>query len=137
MSEENKALFRSFINDCINKKDAAAIDRLIAPDMVDHNPMPGQEQGAEGMKAMMTMFFAAFPDMSVTIDQIVGEGDLVVGRMTTSGTHKGEMMGIPATGKKVTFTEMHMVRIVNGKATEHWGNADDLGMMQQLGVIEG
>ena len=137
MSEENKALFRQFINDCINKKNPAVIDRLIAADIVDHNLMPGQEQGADGMKAMMTMFFAAFPDLSVKIDEIVAEGDLVVGRMTTSGTHKADFMGIPATGKNVSFTEMHMVRIVNGKATEHWGNADDMAMMQQLGVIEG
>ena len=135
MSEENKRVFRTFVNDCINKKDLAVIDQLMAPDMVDHNLMPGQEPGVEAMKGMMSMFFVAFPDLSVTIDQMIAEGDLVAGRMTNTGTHTGDFMGIAATGKKVTFTEMHMVRFRNGKAVEHWGNADDMALMQQLGVI--
>ena len=84
---------------------------------------------------MMGMFFTAFPDLDVHIDELIAEGDTVVGRMTTSGTHKGDFMGIPATGKKATFTEMHMIRLANGKMVDHWGNSDDLGMMQQLGVI--
>ena len=87
------------------------------------------------MKEMMGMLFAAFPDFDSTIDLLVAEGDIVAGRMTTTGTHTGDFMGIPATGKRVTFTETHIVRIANGKAVEHWGNQDDLGMMQQLGVI--
>ena len=109
----------------------------MAPDMVDHNLMPGQKPGVEGMKEMMGMFFAAFPDLQATIDQLVAEGDLVVGRMTNTGTHKGDFMGIAATNKRVTFTEMHMIRVANGKAAEHWGNSDDMGMMQQLGVVPG
>ena len=74
---------------------------------------------------MMGMFFTAFPDLDVHIDELIAEGD----------THKGDFMGIPATGKKATFTEMHMIRLANGKMVDHWGNSDDLGMMQQLGVI--
>ena len=135
MSEENKALFRKFVDECFNRKDPSAIDRLIAPDILDHNLPPGQEPGAESMKQLMGMFFGAFPDLSVTIDQLVAEGDLVVGRMTTAGTHQGDFMGIAATGKSVKFTEMHMVRIVGGKAVEHWGNSDEMTMMQQLGVV--
>ena len=84
---------------------------------------------------MMGMFFSAFPDLHSTIDQLIAEGDIVAGRMTTTGTHRGEFMGIPPTGKRVTFSEIHIVRIADGKAVEHWGNSDDLGMMQQLGVI--
>ena len=101
---------------------------------MDHNPPPGAAPGVEGMKQMMGMFFAAFPDLNVTIDQLIA-GDIVVGRMTNTGTHQGDLMGIAPTGKSVTFSEIHMVRIENGKAVEHWGNIDDLGMMQQLGVI--
>ena len=135
MSEQNKALYRRFIDEVINKKNPNALDELIDASFVDHNPAPNQAPGLEGMKQLMSMFFAAFPDLSSTIDLLVAEGDIVMGRMTTSGTHQGEMMGIPATGKKISFTEIHIVRIANGKAVEHWGNSDDLGMMQQLGVI--
>ena len=87
------------------------------------------------MKQMMGMFFGAFPDMHSTVEDLIAEGDKVVGYMTTTGTHTGDFMGIPATNKKVSFKEVHAVRIVNGKAVEHWGLSDDLGMMQQLGVI--
>lgn len=83
----------------------------------------------------MGMFFSAFPDLHANIDMLVAEGDVVVGRMTTTGTHRGEFMGIAATGKQVSFTETHIVRIANGKAVEHWGNSDDLAMMQQIGVV--
>lgn len=138
ISDENKARFRQFIDELINKKNAGAIDDFVAEDYTEHNPPPaefGVPSGREGLKIMMGMFFTAFPDLDVHIDELIAEGDTVVGRMTTSGTHKGDFMGIPATGKKATFTEMHMIRLANGKMVDHWGNSDDLGMMQQLGVI--
>ena len=135
MSEANKALFRRFIQEVINDKNTDKMDILIGETWLDHNPPPGAAPGVEGMKQMMGMFFAAFPDLNVTIDQLIAEGDIVVGRMTNTGTHQGDLMGIAPTGKRVTFSEIHMVRIENGKAVEHWGNIDDLGMMQQLGVI--
>ena len=100
--------------------------------MIEHSPAPGQAPRTEGMKQMMGMFFGVFPDLHSSIDVLVAEGDIVAGRMTTTGTHKGDFMGIPATGKKVTFTETHIVRIAKGKAVEHWGNSDDMAMMQQL-----
>ena len=135
MSEENKALYRRFVDEVINHKNTDALSDLMAVDMVDHNLMPGQAPGLEGMQTLMTMSLGAFPDLHSTIDVLIAEGDLVAGRMTTTGTHTGDFMGIPATGKQVKFTETHIVRIANGKAVEHWGNSDDMGMMQQLGVI--
>jgi len=135
MSEENKALFRRFVNELINNKNLELLGELMATGYVEHDPAPGVSPGLDGMKEMMGMFFAAFPDLNATIDMLVAEGDLVAGRMTTTGTHTGDFMGIPATGKRVTFTETHIVRIANGKAVEHWGNQDDMAMMQQLGVI--
>ncbi len=136
MSEQNKALYRRFIDEVIGRKNLGAIDELLAPDFVDHNPMPGLLPNREGMKQAMSMFLSAFPDMQSDISFFVAEGDLVVGHHTTTGTHQGEFMGIPATGKKVSFDEIHTVRIVNGKAVEHWGLADDAAMMQQLGVAQ-
>lgn len=135
MSEQNKTLFRRFVDEAVNGKNTDVIDEFMAPDMVDHNLMPGVAPGLEGMKNLMKMFADAFPDIHATIDLLIAEGDLVVGRMTTTGTHKTDFMGIPATGKQVKFTEIHIVRIVNGKAVEHWGNSDDMALMQQLGVI--
>ena len=135
MSEANKTLFTRFINEVLNNKNVNAVDELMAANYIDHNPAPGVPSGTEGMKQLMSMFFSAFPDLHATIDVLVAEGDLVVGRMTNTGTHTGDFMGIPATGKKVSFTETHIVRIADGKAVEHWGNQDDMGMMQPLGVI--
>ena len=135
MSEQNKALYRRFVDEIINGKNTSGIGDLMAVDMVDHNLMPGQAPGLEGMEQLMTMFLSAFPDLHTTIDVLIAEGDIVAGRMTTTGTHRGDFMGIPATGKQVKFSEIHIIRIANGKAVEHWGNSDDMGMMQQLGVI--
>ena len=135
MSEENKALFRQFVDRVINEKNADAVDDLMDANFMDHSPVPGQTPGIAGIKETFNMLFTGFPDLTTSIDLLVAEDDLVVGHFTTSGTHQGELMGIPATGKKVSFTETHILRIANGKAVEHWGNQDDLGMMQQLGVI--
>jgi len=135
MSGENKALFRRFIEEIVNQKKIDVIDELMSADFIEHHPAPDQAPGAAGMKDLMTMFFASFPDLHSTIDILVAEGDIVLGRMTTTGTGQGDIMGIPAAGKKISFTETHMVRIANGKAVEHWGNADDVAMMEQLGVI--
>ena len=135
MSEENKALYRRFTDEVIKYKKVEVIGELMDANMIEHNPIPGQPTGLDGMKQFMGMFFAAFPDLDSNIDLLVAEGDIVAGRMTTTGTHTGEFMGIPATGKRVSFTEIHIVRIANGKAVEHWGNQDDMGMMQQQGVI--
>lgn len=137
MSEENKALYKKFIDEVINKKNLDVVNDLIGPGFVDHNPMPGTPPGSEGMKQAMEMFISAFPDMTSDLTFLVAEGDLVVGHQTTKGTHKGDLMGIPATGKKVEFAEIHIVRIKDGKAVEHWGLADGEAMMQQLGVMPG
>ena len=135
MSEENKALFRQFVDRVINERNADAVDDFIDANYIEHNAAPGQAPGVEGLKELFNMLFTGLPDFTTSIDVLVAEDDLVVGHFTTSGTHQGELMGIPATGKKVSFTETHILRIANGKAVEHWGNQDDLGMMQQLGVI--
>ncbi len=134
MSEDNKAFFRQFI-DGMNAQDLDFIDRLLDPNFIEHDPEPGVEPGIEGIKQIIGMFYSGFPDLHVTINQLVTEGDIVVGHMTTEGTQTGEFMGIPASGKKMSITEIHMVRIANGKAVEHWGLANALAMMQQLGQM--
>ena len=83
------------------------------------------------------MLRTAFPDLRFTIEELVAEGDMVAGRLTMSGTHEGPLMGMPPTGRPVRQDHMHCVRFEGGKAVEHWGVRDDLGMMRQLGVVAG
>ena len=134
MSEQNKAVFEKLMS-ALNAKDMATMESLIADDFVDNDAMPGMAPGRQGMIDMMGMFVGAFPDLNVVVEHWVAEGDLVVGVMTTKGTQTGEFMGMPASGKKFSVREMHMVRVANGKMAEHWGLANELSMMQQLGFM--
>jgi steroid delta-isomerase-like uncharacterized protein len=134
MSAENRALFQEFVNG-MNKKDASFVDRLVDPDFVDHDPAPGQAPGLQGIKDLMQMFFTAFPDLHVTVNRLVADEDTVAGAVTTEGTQDGDFMGIPKSGMKISITELHMMRIANGKMVEHWGVGDGMTMMQQLGVM--
>ena len=124
------------MDEVVNKKNLGIMDELMASDYIERDEMPpGMPTGREGMKQMLGMMFGAFPDLHSTTEEVIAEGDLVVGRHTTTGTHSGDFMGIPATGKRISIQEVHIVRVVNGKAVEHWGAVDQMAMMQQLGVI--
>ena len=132
--EENKSLVRRFFEEW-NKGNPDSLLELVAPDAVEHNLPAGVPQGHEGIKKELMMFMQAFPDMHFIIEDMIAEGDKVVCRITNTGTHKGEFMGLPATGKTMTITGIEIYRVANGKLVEHWGNQDDLGRLQQLGVI--
>ena len=134
MSEQNKAVFQKMMS-ALNSKDLTTLESVLADDFVDNDAMPGMASDREGMINMMHMFLGAFPDLNITVNQWVAEGDLVVGAMTTSGTQTGEFMGMPSSGKKFSMSEMHMVRVANGKIVEHWGVGDHISMMQQLGLV--
>lgn len=134
-TEQNKALVRR-LEEVFNRGNISLVDELFAPDFVEHEELPpGIPPGREAVKQLTTMFRSAFPDFKATIDDIVAEGDKVVIRQTWSGTHKGEFMGVPPTGKSVSFGVIDIVRIAGGKLVEHWGQMDMMGMMQQLGAI--
>jgi predicted ester cyclase len=113
----------------------AALNEHLAPDVVDHELPAGLPPGAEGVKLFFTGLRNAFPDLHVTIEDIVAEGDKFAIRTTWTGTHKGELFGIPPTTRHATWSSIEMVRIIAGKAVEHWGVEDQLGLLQQLGVI--
>ncbi len=135
-TEQNKALFRRFMEEVFNRRNTSLIDELLAPDFVEREELPpGMPAGREGVKQLTAMFHRAFPDFKVTLDDMIAEGDKVVVRSTWSGTHKGEFMGIPPTSKKVSFGVIDIIRMAGGKAVEHWGQMDSMGMMQQLGVV--
>jgi steroid delta-isomerase-like uncharacterized protein len=133
-TEENKAIAHRII-DIFNTGNLTEANELIAAEAVDHQAMPGLPPGHEGFKQMVAMFRAAFPDLRCDVEDTLAEGDKVVIRSTMRGTHQGEFMGIPPTDKQFTASVIDIIRFDNGQAVEHWGNSDDLGMMQQLGVI--
>ena len=134
-AEENKAKTRRFMDEVFNKGNLAVADELLAPNLIDHNPFPGQPPGVEGLKQAMVALRQAFPDLHVTVDEMLSDGDKVVIRSTMKGTHKGTFMNIPATGKQISVEGIDIVRISNGRVVEHWGVTDNLTMMQQLGLV--
>jgi predicted ester cyclase len=134
-TEENKARFRRTYEELLNQGNLSLADELVAPDFLNHEAPPGRNRGPESMRGLATMLRTAFPDLRFTIEELVAEGETVAGRLTMSSTDEGPLMGMPPTGRSVRQDHMHFVRFRDGKAVEHWGVRDELGMMQQLGVI--
>jgi len=135
MSEENKELARRFI-ERFNQKDQDVFDELLAPDFVDLSPAPGAEPTREGWKQNVSMGeWLAIPDLHFEIEEQIAEGDRVVNRLVARGTHKGEFLGIPATGREVASDNVTIFRIAGGKIIERWTIFDALGVMMQLGAI--
>jgi steroid delta-isomerase-like uncharacterized protein len=132
---ENTAIVRRFVDEVWNGGNVDAIDAIIAPDAVDHNPNPGQPPGSEGVKWVVRAFRAGLPDLRMELEDQIAEGDTVADRWTISGTHQGELFGIPATGKRVRMAGIDMIRVVEGKMVEHWLSVDQLGLLQQLGIV--
>ena len=108
MSAENKATVRRLIEEGFNGGDLSVFDELVAPSFVNHDPPPGVPPTREGWKQLSTGFRAAFPDMHIHIEEEIAEGDLVTSRFVAHGTHQGELMGIPATGKEVTVSGINI-----------------------------
>lgn len=135
-TEQNKALADRFVKEVIN---TGALDRAaeyFMPDYVDHAATPGVPPGIEGLKAFFGSFRAAFPDLEYKIEDTIAEGDMVVQRLTGSGTMKGMLQGMPASNKHATWGEIHIVRAgAGGKFVEHWANVDQVSMLMQLGFI--
>jgi predicted ester cyclase len=134
-AEENKALFRRTYEELLNRGNLDVADELVVPEFINHEAPPGRDRGPESMRGLAVMLRTAFPDLRFEIEELVAEGDVVAGRLTMSGTHEGPLMGMPPTGRSVRQDHMHFVRFQDGKVIEHWGVRDELGMMQQLGVL--
>ena len=137
--DQNKAIARRLyetLNQALSTGNLAALDEVIAADAVDHNPAPGQKPGVEGVKQAFGEFRIAFPDLSLTVEEMIAEGQKVACRITTRATHKGVFLGIPPTGKQVVQTGIDILRITDGKVVERWGEFDNLGLLQQLGAVK-
>jgi steroid delta-isomerase-like uncharacterized protein len=131
----NKAVVRRQHEDVWSKGDLAAIDQLYKEDFVCHFVVgPEEWKGRDGVKKVVTQHRAAFPDWTEKIEDIVVEGDKVVTRFTSTGTHKGAFAGIAPTGKKVTISEVAIFRVKDGQIAEQWGFPDALGLLRQIGV---
>ena len=135
-TEENKALARRVLEEIFNKGNLDAADELLAPDYVDHDAaMPEDIHGPEGFKQYVGAYRSAFSDLHVEIEDQIAEEDKVVTRWTGTGTHDGELAGIPPTGNRVTFPGMEIVHISDGKLVEGWEGYDMTNLMRQLGVM--
>ena len=135
MSEENKALVRRIIDEAWNQGKLEVIDEAFAPDYQEHNPRPGQELGIEGYKGGVLMMRAAFPDLLLDLHDIIAENDRTAVRYTLRGTHDGELMGVPASGQRVSSDGMVFARFEDGKVVERWGVQDMLTLLQQIGAF--
>jgi steroid delta-isomerase-like uncharacterized protein len=133
-AEENKALVRRFVEEFWNEGNAAAADELMAIDAAIHMPT-GEVVNLDGLKSFAGTFRGAFPDWHSTFEELIAEGDRVAERWTGRGTHRGELQGIPPTGKRVEVPGSVFYRIVGGKIVEFRGQLDMMSLMQQLDVI--
>lgn len=135
-TEENRALARQWIDRAVNGHDLGQGEAILSADCVMHfSGIPEPIRGIEAMNALGAAYFAAFPDLHVTVEHELADGDMVTHLYTWTATHKGELQGIPATGKTVTVAGTDAFRIVGGKIVEHWVFDDVMGLMQQLGAI--
>ena len=135
-TEQNKSIVRRWIEEGWNKRNVKIIDDLYAPNVVQHDPSsPVPVESAEALKQYVRAFMNALPDLHFVIEDLVAEGDKVVWRFSSRGTHQGQLMGIPPTGRTANVTGMVLFRLENSKIVEVWVNIDTLGMLQQMGVI--
>src|SRR5579863_4234858 len=135
MSAANKEVILAFIEDVLNKGRFERMTDLVKEDFIELDPLPGQQQGREGLKAVLTQFRSAFPDIHWAVAEQIADGDKVVTRFTWTGTHRDTFLGIPATGKHVEVKGVVIDRLESGKMADSRILMDTLGMMQQLGVI--
>ncbi len=133
MSEENKAKIRRILEETMNKGNLDVVDEEIAPGYLYHSGT--ESHGRDALKMLITTYRAAFPDMVVTIEDQIAEGDKVVTRFTARATHQGDLMGIAPTGKAIEAETIVIARLEGSKVVEEWEIMDRLGMMQQLGVV--
>ncbi|MBI3801083.1 MAG: ester cyclase [Deltaproteobacteria bacterium] len=136
MSEANKAIVRRYVEELLNKGNLAAADEILTIDFVFHGPSaPESIRGREGFKQLVTTLRTAFPNLRFTMEEEIAEGDKVVGCFTIRGTQRGELFGIPPSGKQFVVRGVDIFRITGGKIREIRALFDTLGQMQQLGIV--
>jgi predicted ester cyclase len=135
MATDMKTQLERIPLEVFNQGNFGLIDELIAPNFIEHSAQPGVPPTRDGFMQLAIALRSAFPDVHYTVEDAVEAGDKVVHRLAASGTMKGDFLGIPATGTRATWTEIHIGRVANGRLVEHWGLVDQLGMLVQLGIV--
>ena len=134
-AEENKALIRRFFEEGLSAGNLAIVEELASPDLVVHGLAPGLPPGLAGFKQLLGMFRAGFPDYHDTVEELLAEGDKVVARWRFHGSHRGDFLGVPPSGRQVTTTGISLFRLAGGQIVEDWTQIDLLGLLQQLGAV--
>jgi len=135
-AKEHKALVKQYAEQVWTQGRIEVADKYVGSDYLRHDPgIPFEVRGPEGIKQLVPMYRAAFPDIHFTADDIIAENDKVVVRWDVRGTHRGELMGIAPTGREVRITAIEIFRLSDGKIAEQWVLVDNLGMLQQLGAF--
>ena len=134
-TETNKATIRRMVEQVYNERRLDLIDEFFTEDFVGHNVGAPPIHGQEELRAGIAMALDAYPDFHLALDDVIAEGDKAAARWTSRGTQRGELLGVPATGKLITQQGMVFYRMVNARIAEVWFHADNLGLMQQLGIV--
>ena len=134
---DNIGIMQRFMDEVLNQGRLDAADELVREDFIELDPLPGQRQGREGLKEVIAMMRSAFPDMHWVAEEVIAADEKVVTRFKWSGTHRGDFLGIPATGRKVVVPGVVIDRLEAGKMADSRILMDTLGLMQQLGAIPG
>jgi steroid delta-isomerase-like uncharacterized protein len=129
-----KELARQFL-DVFSTGDVSALQAVLAHDVVDHNPLPGVRSGRDGIADAVALFRTGFPDLQVSVDHLVAEGDLVAAAGIATGINSGPIFGAPPTGNRATFAYLDLYRVSDGRITECWHVEDVAGMLAQLGLV--
>jgi steroid delta-isomerase-like uncharacterized protein len=132
---DHKATIGKLYEEAVNGRNMDVIDEFVKEDVIENEEFPGIASGREGVKQFFRMMVEAFPDLRFDVQDVIAEGDRVAARCVMTGTHQGQFMDIPATGKKVTVHLIDIFRFEGGKLAEHWGVTDQVSMLQQMGVI--
>jgi predicted ester cyclase len=136
MTTETQKLIERIPLEVFNKDNFGLLNELVSADFVEHTSQPGVAPTRDGFKQSAIALKKAFPDLRYTIEDSIESGDKIVHRLTARGTMQADYMGMRATGKPATWTEIHIGKVTNGRLTEHWGLVDQLGLLVQLGVIQ-
>jgi predicted ester cyclase len=134
-ADANKELVSRFIHQFKNRGDLGALDELTTPDFVHHLHDPRIPVGREGSRAVRAMLGVALPDLEVTVHHLVADGDVVAEHSSGRGTHRAELFGVPATGRELSWSELHVYRIQGDRIAEHWPLIDFGALWQQLGLV--
>jgi steroid delta-isomerase-like uncharacterized protein len=138
MRTSDKATF-SRLHKAVNSGDTELVDKtideIVEPDVLIRTPLPVEATGAQALKEVFARLLRAFPDLHITVEDVIAEGDKIVSRNTVTGTHQGEYMGRPPTGRSITYNEIFIFRCAGGRIAETWGVVDVLAQMRQLGML--